>query len=63
MVDGDEPGHVYWQYGYPLEPTGPRIDITNRVAARAVDGCDRICLDSPAGPCAEYCYMKWVAEP
>jgi hypothetical protein len=39
----------------------PPIDITGRVAARHVPGCDRICLDTPAGPCADKCAMQWAA--
>jgi len=53
---------VYWQYGAPTNPIGPRIDITDRIAAHHVEGCDRMCLDTPAGPCAEWCVMKWVAD-
>lgn len=44
-------------------PDHPPIDITDRVAAVHVPGrCDRICLDSPAGPCVDECMLEWAAR-
>lgn len=42
-------------------PDFPPVDITGRIAAVQVDGCDRICLDTPAGPCVVACAMKMIA--
>lgn len=54
---------VWWQYGAPDNPQGDRIDISDRVAARHVPGrCDRWCLDTPAGPCADQCVEDWIKE-
>jgi hypothetical protein len=49
---------VWW---FPPDCRAP-VNITGRVAARHVPGCDRICLDTPAGPCADECAMQWAAR-
>lgn len=57
---------VWWRPPAPdgeTVPDRPPIDITDRVAAHHVPGrCDRICLDTPAGPCADECLVEWLAR-